>query len=162
MSQQLDRGKPLWELWYVEGLSGDRFAVITKLHHSMVDGIAGADLMGAMMGPDPDASVAAPPRWMPRPAPAPARLLADELLRRAALPLDIARGGGALLARPRAAFASARDALESIGEALWAAMAPGTPTPINCDIGPHRRFDWMRSRPRHIEGDQEPPRRHAQ
>jgi WS/DGAT/MGAT family acyltransferase len=143
MSQQLDRGKPLWELWYVEGLSGDRFAVITKLHHCMVDGIAGADLMAAMMGPDPDASVAAPPRWMPRPAPAPARLLADELMRRAALPVDIARGMESLVARPRAAFATARDALESMGQALSAGFAPASPTPINCDIGPHRRFDWM-------------------
>jgi WS/DGAT/MGAT family acyltransferase len=144
MSQQLDRGKPLWELWYIEGLSRDRFAVVTKLHHCMVDGIAGADLMAAMMGPVADAAVAAPPRWIPRPAPPAARLLADELLRRATLPLDIARGGRALLAQPGRSLTAARDALESIGAALFAGLAPASPTPINCDIGPHRRFDWLR------------------
>jgi WS/DGAT/MGAT family acyltransferase len=146
MSQQLDRGKPLWELWYVEGLGGerDRFAVITKLHHCMVDGIAGVDLMAAMMTPDPAAQAAAPPRWIPRQAPAPGRLLVDEIVRRASLPLDLARGGQALLREPRRALAAARDGLEALGEALAAATRPASPTPLNCDIGPHRRFDWAR------------------
>src|SRR5262249_50142036 len=111
MSQQLDRGKPLWELWYVEGLSGDRFAVITKVHHCMVDGVSGADLMAAMMHPDPNGSLVPAPRWLPRPAPGSARLLADELMRRGALPFDIVRGARALLARPRRTLGSAQDAL---------------------------------------------------
>jgi len=144
MSQQLDRGKPLWELWYVEGLSGDRFAVITKVHHCMVDGVSGADLMAAMMHPDPNGSLVSAPRWLPRPAPGSARLLADELMRRGALPFDIVRGARALLARPRRTLSSAQDALLSIGEALSATMTPASPTPINCTIGPHRRFDWTK------------------
>lgn len=97
-----------------------------------------------MMGPDPGATVTAAPRWIPRPAPTPGRLLTDELVRRAALPIDIARGGGPLLARPRQALAATRDAFESMAEALWAGFAPSSPTPINCEIGPHRRFDWLR------------------
>jgi len=144
MSQQLDRGKPLWELWYVEGLSGDRFAVITKIHHCMVDGVSGADLMAAMMHPDANAPAVTAPRWLPRLAPAPAHLFADELGRRASLPLDIARGAGALLMQPRRSLGVMRDALESVGAALTAATAPASPTPLNCDIGPHRRFDWTR------------------
>lgn len=143
MSQQLDRGKPLWEIWYVEGVAPNRFAVITKLHHCMVDGIGGADLMSAMMEPVAHATVVPPPRWIPRAAPTPARLLADELLRRAVVPLEAVRGGAALLRQPRAALTAARDAVGSMGEALWAALAPASATPINCDIGPHRRFDWM-------------------
>jgi diacylglycerol O-acyltransferase / wax synthase len=144
MSQQLDRGKPLWELWYVEGLSGDRFAVITKLHHCMIDGVSSVDLMAAMMGPDPAAPMVKAPRWMPRPVPAAWRLLADEVARRAAVPIDVARGAQALLTRPRRALGAARDAVEGVGEALWAGLAPSSPTPINCDIGPHRRFDWLK------------------
>lgn len=144
MSQQLDRGKPLWELWYVEGLTGDRFAVISKMHHSMVDGISGVDLMGSLMGPDQKAPVATAPRWVPRPAPTPGRLLVDEMIRLASLPVAVARGGGALAKAPRRTLAAARDSLEGIGEALWAGMAPASPTPLNCDIGPHRRFDWAK------------------
>src|SRR5215470_6767206 len=45
MSQPLDRKRPLWEMWVVEGLDGDRFALISKTHHCMVDGISGADMM---------------------------------------------------------------------------------------------------------------------
>jgi hypothetical protein len=69
--------------------------------------------------------------------------LADELLRRTAVPLEAVRGGAALLRQPRSALTAARDAVGSMGEALWAALAPASATPINCDIGPHRRFDWM-------------------
>jgi diacylglycerol O-acyltransferase / wax synthase len=144
MSQQLDRGKPLWELWYVEGLADGRFAVITKLHHCMADGVSGADLMASMMGPDPRHAFAAAPRWLPRPAPTPARLVADEALRLASLPADVARAGSALLTQPRRSLAATRDALGGLGEALWAALVPASATPLNCDIGPHRRFDWTK------------------
>jgi WS/DGAT/MGAT family acyltransferase len=144
MSQQLDRGKPLWELWFVEGLDEHRFAVVTKVHHCMIDGVSGVDLMAAMMVPDPAAKVAAPPRWVPRSAPSPLRLLADEVLRRASLPLDVARSGGRLLTQPRQAFADARKAIGGMTDALWAGLAPASATPLNCDIGPHRRFDWVK------------------
>jgi len=145
MSQQLDRGKPLWELWYVEGLSGDRFAVITKIHHCMVDGVAGADLMAAMMGPDPHhVPSRTSGRWVPRPAPSPLQLLSDETLRRAALPLDLARGAGTLVTDPRRAVRAVREAVGSVGEVLRASASSATPTPLNCAIGPHRRFDWVR------------------
>ncbi|NIN74475.1 MAG: wax ester/triacylglycerol synthase family O-acyltransferase, partial [Xanthomonadales bacterium] len=53
ISIPLDRSKPLWELWVVEGLEGGRFAVITKIHHCMIDGIAGVDLMAVLLGAEP-------------------------------------------------------------------------------------------------------------
>jgi len=144
MSQQLDRGKPLWEMWYVEGLRGGRFAVIAKVHHCMVDGIAGVDLMAALLSPDPQAVPAPAPAWIPRPAPSPLQLLGSELAHRASLPLTVARGAVDAALRPRRAAGALATGVESVGEALWGALRPASPTPLNCDIGPHRRFDWLR------------------
>jgi WS/DGAT/MGAT family acyltransferase len=144
MSQQLDRGKPLWELWFVEGVEGDRFAVITKLHHCMIDGISSVDLMSAMMGPDPDHVAVPSGKWVPRPAPAPGRLLVDEVLRRAGLPITVAGGARRLLTEPRRAIRGLRESVEGLVEAIGAGLRPASPSPINCDIGPHRRFDWVR------------------
>ena len=72
MSQELDRGKPLWEMWVVEGLEHDRFAIVTKAHHCMIDGVGSVELTGSVMRPTPDPDPALdepPPRWLPRPFP---------------------------------------------------------------------------------------------
>jgi diacylglycerol O-acyltransferase len=66
MSQQLDRGMPLWETWIVEGLEGDRWAAVSKVHHCMVDGIAGTDLISLVLDPSPDAPQ---PHTLPPPLP---------------------------------------------------------------------------------------------
>lgn len=144
MSQQLDRGKPLWEMWFVEGLEDGRFALITKVHHCMIDGVSGADLLAALLVPEGMPSHGTPAQWVPRPAPGPARLLADEIARRAALPLDVARGAAALLSDPMHGVQAARDALLGLGEVLSTGFSPASATPLNGDIGPHRRFDWLR------------------
>ena len=69
MSEKLDRAKPMWELWFVEGLEGGRFAVVSKVHHCLIDGISGVDLLSAFMGPDADYVPGGfDHRWMPRPA----------------------------------------------------------------------------------------------
>ena len=60
-SQQLDRAKPLWETWLVQGLEGNRFALISKTHHALVDGISGVDLVTVLFDAEPVAA-AAPPR----------------------------------------------------------------------------------------------------
>src|SRR5580765_5385438 len=85
MSQQLDRGKPLWEMWVVEGLKGGRFAIITKVHHCLIDGVGSVELMGSVMRPtaEPDPRLAqAPARWLPRPVPGGMQLLASEVSHR--------------------------------------------------------------------------------
>ncbi len=144
MSQQLDRGKPLWELWFVEGVAGDRFAVIAKLHHCMVDGIAGADLMGVLMRTSREVPAASGAPWVRRPLPTAARLVADALLRRAAVPFGLLPHLASALRAPLATVASARDAFASVGEALQAALTPASQTALNGHLGPHRRFDWLR------------------
>ena len=144
MSLPLDHRRPLWELWVVEGLKEGGFAVITKAHHCMIDGVGSADLMTASMQLEPDARPHEPKRWLPRSAPGPLDLLLGELSRRTqegAAALEAARDA---MLHPRRALAALSDAAGSIGEALGASTQRSSPTPLNIEIGPHRRFDWLR------------------
>jgi len=144
MSLPLDRSKPLWELWVVEGLANDRFAVITKTHHCMVDGIGTSDLMTASMQIRPDASVAEPKPWKPRPAPSALGMAAGELSRRADMGLSALGAALDALAHPLRTASAVREGLAGLGETLGAAAHRASPTPFNIEIGPHRRFDWLR------------------
>jgi WS/DGAT/MGAT family acyltransferase len=142
MSQQLDRGKPLWELWFVEGIEGGRFAIISKVHHCLADGIAGTDLVTSLLTTSPDEILEPGPPWRPRPAPSQARLLVDEIARRATLPLDIARAGVRALSGPAAVLETLRETAGGLSRAATASFGSASPTPLNEPIGPHRRFDW--------------------
>ncbi len=146
MSQKLDRHKPLWEMWFVEGLEGGRFAVITKVHHCMIDGMSGADLLAGFMraGPSEAEEEATEERWLPRPAPGGARLLAGELWRRAVLPAQALGALPRAATRPTAVLAGGARAALGVAEAVVAGLRPASPTPLNQPIGPHRRFDWTR------------------
>ncbi len=145
MSQRLDRHKPLWELWFVEGLrGGDRFALISKFHHCMIDGISGVDFLASILRLDPGTGVPEPTPWTPRPIPSGASLLADELARRAALPLAVARSVPRLLRERQETFRSLTRTLADLGDAAAANLTVASPTPLNPDVGPHRRFEWAR------------------
>jgi WS/DGAT/MGAT family acyltransferase len=145
-SQQLDRSKPLWELWLVEGLAEDRFALLSKTHHALVDGISGVDIITVLFDTSPDPMPAAPPdhEWVPKPVPREAQLLADALLERATAPGEIARGIRAALRGPRAVAKALGGALVGVGAMAWAGLQPAPPSIFNVPIGPHRRFTWVR------------------
>jgi WS/DGAT/MGAT family acyltransferase len=144
MSQKLDRGKPLWEMWAVEGLEGDRFALITKAHHCMVDGISGIDLIATLLRPNPEMKCEPAPRWFPRPAPSGPQLLADEIRHRVRTPLALLDRARDALRDPLASIDSARNTAAAIGETIAAGLRPASRTPLNpAHIGPHRRFDWI-------------------
>ena len=146
-SQALDRSRPLWELWLVEGLADDRFALLSKTHHALVDGISGVDLISVLFDTCPDPMpVAAPDRdWIPRPLPAPVQLLAESLVERATVPGEIVRGVRAALRGPRHMVDRVGEVLVGIGAMTWAGMRAAPPSPFNVQIGPHRRFTWVRS-----------------
>jgi WS/DGAT/MGAT family acyltransferase len=144
-SQRLDRTRPLWEMWLVEGLSRGRFAIISKVHHALVDGVAGADLMAVLFDvtatPTPSGQ---PDAWQPRPEPSPVELgaasvndVTGALIR---LPLRLA----AAAAQPGRTLAEARDMVEGVGEIAVAGLtSPAPDTPLNLRIGPHRRVAFV-------------------
>jgi WS/DGAT/MGAT family acyltransferase len=143
LSQQLDRGKPLWEIWLVEGLEHERVALISKVHHCMVDGISGAELLQELLSLTPEKRVDDPPRWLPSPAPGPARLLADAMLRRFELPLRAGRAVARAIQQPEVVYEEVRDALTGVAESVSAGLRPAGATPLNEPVGPHRSFDWV-------------------
>ena len=143
MSQNLDRSKPLWELWFVEGLEGGRFAVISKVHHCLIDDISGADPLAAFLGPDPGYKPEiGEHHWMPQPAPGSAGLLWGEITRRAGLPGRLARSAAQSLSEPRSSFDAAAHAASGLVNSVVSSLTPASETPFNREIGPHRRFDW--------------------
>ena len=146
-SQQLDRDKPLWEVWLVEGLDDDRFAVLSKTHHALVDGISGVDIMSVLFDTSPEPAAPTDPgdRWLPRPLPSRAQLLAEALLERATIPAEIGRSAKALLRGPRRIAGGVRDAAVGVGAMAWAGLNPAPGSPYNKSIGPHRRFTWVRA-----------------
>jgi diacylglycerol O-acyltransferase / wax synthase len=147
-SQQLDRDKPLWEIWLAEGLEGGGFAVLAKTHHALVDGVSGVDIMSVLF--DSSAEPAAPPdpgeRWLPRPLPSPAQLLGEALVERATSTAELTRSLRAAVRGPRRLVAGASEAAVGIGAMAWAGLNPAPRSPYNAEIGPHRRFTWVRTR----------------
>ncbi len=144
LSRQLDRARPLWEAWVVEGVEGgEQFALITKIHHCMVDGAAGADLAQIMLSPSPRTTLEEPAPYTPRPTPTHLELGYDELVRGAT---RIVNAVGALgrLAKDRASLAEdARKRAASLQKLAGYALKPASPTPLNGEVGPHRQFDWL-------------------
>src|SRR6202043_2485142 len=147
-SQQLDRSKPLWEMWMVEGLEDDRFALITKTHHSLNDGIAGVDLATVLfdLSPDPPPVTNSGRPWQPHPEPGTVQLVAAGLVGAMRAGVELAEGAIDAPAHPERALARAREAAEGVGEIIWAGLNPAPETPLNVPIGPHRRFIGVRCR----------------
>jgi WS/DGAT/MGAT family acyltransferase len=146
-AQQLDRDKPLWELWLAEGLEGDRFALLAKTHHALVDGISGMDIVSVLFDTSPEPAAPTDPGdpWLPRPLPSQAQLLGEALLERATIPGELARSVRAVLRGPRRVLGGMWDAAVGVGAMAWAGLHPAPASPYNHDIGPHRRFTWVRA-----------------
>jgi WS/DGAT/MGAT family acyltransferase len=140
-SQRLDRRRPLWELWIVEGLAQDRFAVVAKSHQALVDGVVALDLMTALLDADPDT----PPedddrgRWLAPPLPSTAQLVASGVADAARAALTTPLRAASVLGRPVEAAARAWGEADGLGDRVSARLRPAPPSPLNVPIGPHRR-----------------------
>jgi WS/DGAT/MGAT family acyltransferase len=146
-SQRLDRAKPLWETWLVQGLEGNRFALISKTHHALVDGISGVDLATVLFDltavPQEVAHEGEP--WVAHPVPSGAQMAARGLEGLVRTPFHLARRALGAATRPAHTLEAAREAVEGLGEVAWAGLNPAPPTPLNVPIGPHRRLTLVRN-----------------
>ncbi|MDX6744718.1 wax ester/triacylglycerol synthase family O-acyltransferase [Actinocorallia sp. A-T 12471] len=142
VAQRLDPKKPLWELYLVEGLEGGGWALIGKVHHCMVDGVAGMDLITSLFDLTPDAEVPAPEHsWRPRPSPSDLGLLADAVIDNALQPLRAVRDlPGDLLGTLRRA-PQLVDYAGGLARQL-SRFARASASVLNGPIGPHRRWYW--------------------
>jgi diacylglycerol O-acyltransferase len=146
-SQRLDRSKPLWEMWLIQGLEGNRFALISKTHHALVDGVSGVDLATVLFDANPVPVGLAPPvrPWEPHPEPGDVELFARGVEGAAKVPLRIGRRLARAAQRPRETAAKATETAQGIGEVAWELMNPAPRLPLNTEIGPHRRYRWVHS-----------------
>jgi len=144
MSQNLDRDKPLWEMWLVEGLDGGRWALLSKVHHCMVDGVASTDLMAVLFDVERDPVEAdAPSAWAPGPYPSEAQLLAGALGGGAMVPLALARDALAAVRDPRTLAGDVDVTVRGLIASAGLARRPPDSS-LNGPLGPHRRWGWAR------------------
>jgi diacylglycerol O-acyltransferase len=143
LSQRLDRARPLWEMWIVEGLDGGRFALVTKVHHCMVDGVSGMNLLTLLMSPSADEPADVAPAWTPELEPTVLELLVAESARRARLGGELVSGLLGSLRDPAATWSRLARAGTAVAQALDAGLRHPRSTRLNRKIGPHRRVDWV-------------------
>lgn len=145
MSQYLDRSKPLWEMWVVEGLDAGHWVLISKSHHAMVDGVAGTDLLAVMLDSQPNPVRAAPAPWSPEVQLSPAEFLGASMAERLLSPYEALRGARSMVVRPRRLLSE----IVTTSKGLNSMRHLVTRTPqssLNGAIGPHRRYTWARGR----------------
>jgi WS/DGAT/MGAT family acyltransferase len=142
LERPLDRDRPLWEIWIIEGLTRRRFAMLTKVHHCLVDGIGGVGILTTLLSLDAETANDPAPSWKARAIPSAGEMLGREVVRRGRALVQVGREVGRLSRDPAALASSVRRRVT----AVWSLLATGlraTPrTPLNCTVGAHRRIDW--------------------
>jgi len=142
LERPLNRQRPLWEIWVVEGLEGGGFALLVKVHHCIVDGIAGIGMLTALLDVERRVPALQAPAWYPRLAPTPAELVRDEIARRARATLGIGRALGRAIVDPAASAAGLGAAAGSLWRLLRTGLSPAPEVSFNRPIGPHRQIAW--------------------
>jgi diacylglycerol O-acyltransferase / wax synthase len=139
-SRPLDRTKPLWEAYIIEEMENDLSAVITKVHHAMVDGLAAIDIASTMFDFTPEAQILTPPPWEPEPEPSRGELLLEAIREQVANPVRTAIDlGQRTLQAPSRVLRQVTDVVEGLLDVVGGGvLAP--PSPLNRKVGPNRRF----------------------
>ncbi len=143
-SQRLDRGKPLWEMWIVEGLEGDRFALIIKTHHALVDGISGVDLASVIMdtAPEPVPVGGAVVPFERHPAPSRAELLVRTAAETVKTEVSLAQYAAGTLLYPQRVTRTLGRVASAVASMGWELLTPAPSVPLNGPVGPHRTYDF--------------------
>ena len=142
LEQPLDRSRPLWETWVVEGLEGDRFAMVNKIHHCMIDGASGVELSQLLLSRTAERKIREAPPFIPRPSPRARELRYHERLRRLGAPLAAARSIVNFVRESEDPGGEVRRRVQALAKLAEWKTQPASPTPINGSIGPHRIVEW--------------------
>lgn len=141
MTRRMDRGRPLWEYWFCEGLAGGRWALLSKLHHSVVDGVSGTDLYRLVLDAGPTSGEAVPDHWTPSAPPSTLSFTVAALGDLARSPVQVVRAAAGALAAPlRLARSSATSAQGLLR--LASAARPVHSTSLTGTLDGSRRYSW--------------------
>jgi len=143
LERPLNRRRPLWEIWVIDGLRGGKITLLCKVHHCMVDGLSGVALMTALFQLTPEATIRPTPRWVPRPAPTGTELVRDEIRRRVRRSAAVLSGLPALLSEPAQAVRRIGERVNGLVSFLRSGLQQGMETRLNAPIGPHRRIAFL-------------------
>ncbi len=141
MSQALDRAKPLWEIWVVQGLEDGHWSVLAKTHHAMVDGVSGTDLLALIMDLSPEPVTPLPLEWVPEPAPSGLQLASQASIELLCSPYEQVQALRSAAAVPRQALGQLREVVKGLSAMTGLVRRPPASS-LNGPIGPHIRYAW--------------------
>jgi diacylglycerol O-acyltransferase len=141
MSRRMNRDRPLWEYWFCEGLAGGRWALLSKLHHSVVDGVSGTDLYRLVLDPTPTPRPPVPDTWEPEPAPSALATTAQAVWELTTSPLTAVRSVARSLSAPRRLVRATAETTSGL-LAIASAARPVRSTSLTGPLEGSRRYAW--------------------
>ena len=142
ISQQLDLERPAWELWLIEGLRDGGFAIVAKVHHCMVDGVSGVNVLNVLFSPRAETEITDAPAWMPKPLPGWLDFLSDGIAETAERTVGTLRSLGSAVLSPLETVNHLVEMGRSGAATLNAGLRLPPDTPLNRSLSGQRRVEW--------------------